>query len=383
MAGGVTGSAAPAAGEAGALLTVDLGALAWNWRRLAERAAPAECAAVVKADAYGLGIEAVVPALARAGCRTFFVAHLAEGRRARAAAPDAAVYVLNGLLPGAAAALLEAGLRPVLGSRPELEDWATLARTAGRPLPAALHVDTGMNRLGLPLEEALALAGDPLLDAAAPALLMSHLVAAEMPDDPVNARQLAAFAALRDRFPGLRGSLANSSGLFLEPPPRHDLARPGYALYGGNPTPGRDNPMRPVVRLEARIVQVREVEAGARAGYNGAWTAPGRRRLATLSVGYADGFPRAASGTDAKAAAGVPAGTAMVGGVPCPFAGAVSMDLIILDVTEAGAAATRGAPAVLIGDGIEVDAVGRRAGTIGYEVLTGLGRRYARHYIGG
>jgi alanine racemase len=368
--------------EAGALLTVDLGALAANWRLLAERAAPAECAAVVKADAYGLGIEAAVPALARAGCRTFFVAHVAEGRRARAAAPDAAVYVLNGMLPGAAGAFLRDGLRPVLGSRPELEEWAALAGAAGRPLPAALHVDTGMNRLGLPVEEALALVGDPLLAAVAPALLMSHLVAAEAPDDPVNARQLAAFAALRRNFPGLPGSLANSSGLFLEPRPVHDLARPGYALYGGNPTPGRPNPMRPVVRLEAPILQVREVGAGAGAGYNGTWTAPGPRRLATLSVGYADGFPRAASGTTAKAEAGIAAGAAMVGGVRCPFVGTVSMDLIILDVTEAGQAAIRGAPAVLIGDGIEVDEVGRRAGTIGYEVLTGLGARYARHYIG-
>ena len=367
--------------EAAALLTVDLGALAANWRFLAARARPAACAAVVKADAYGLGIERAVPALARAGCRTFFVAHLAEGRRARAAAPKAAIYVLNGMLPGTAEVFAREGLRPVLGSRAELEDWAALGRAAGRPLPAALHVDTGMNRLGFPVAEALALAGDPLRAEVAPALLMSHLVAAERPGDPVNARQIAAFAALREKFPGVPGSLANSSGLFLDAPPVYDLARPGYALYGGNPTPGRPNPMRPVVRLEARIVQVRQVEAGARAGYNGTWTAPGSRRLATLSVGYADGFPRAASGTDAKAEAGVPAGAAMVGGVRCPLIGTVSMDLIILDVTEAGEAAFRGASAVLIGDGIEIDEVGRRAGTIGYEVLTGLGRRYARHYI--
>ena len=379
----MTAGASPPAVEAGTLLTVDLAALAANWRLLAARAAPAECAAVVKADAYGLGIEAAVPALARAGCRTFFVAHLAEGRRARAAAPNAAVYVLNGVLPGAAEVFVREGLRPVLGSRAELEEWAALVRAAGRPLPAALHVDTGMNRLGLPVEEALALAGDPLLAQVAPALLVSHLVAAEVPDDAVNARQLAAFAALREAFPGMPGSLANSSGLFLEPRPVHDLARPGYALYGGNPTPGRPNPMRPVVRLEARIVQVRDVEAGARAGYNGTWTAPGSRRLATLSVGYADGFPRAASGTDAKAEGGIAAGAALVGGVRCPFAGTVSMDLIILDVTEAGEAAFRGAPAVLIGDGIEIDEVGHRAGTIGYEVLTGLGTRYARHYIEG
>lgn len=361
----------PAAAEAGALLTIDLGALAANWRLLAGRAAPAECAAVVKADAYGTGIEAAVPALARAGCRTLFVAHLAEARRARAAAHDTTVYVLNGLPPGAAPAFVAADVRPVLGSREEVAEWA--AEGGGKPY--ALHVDTGMNRLGMSVEEALVHTLPP------PALLMSHLAAAEVPGDPVNERQRAAFEHARAAFPGVPASLSNASGLFLDPAPVHDLARPGYALYGGNPTPGRPNPMRPVVRLEARIVQVREVEAGARAGYNGLWTAPGPRRLATLSVGYADGYPRAAGGTDAKAGR-VQAGEATVGGVRCPLVGTVSMDLVILDVTDAPQhAARRGGTAMLIGDDLGVDEVGRRAGTIGYEVLTGLGSRYARHYI--
>ncbi len=366
----------------GAILTIDLGALADNWRTLRDRAGGAECAAVVKADAYGLGIEPAAAALAVAGCRTFFVAHLSEARRVRHACPDATIYVLNGLLPGTEDAFLPDGIRPVLGSRDELADWARFCRDRGRRLPAAIHVDTGMNRLGLPVAEALALAGDGLLAAFEPALLMSHLVAAEDADHAVNDRQIGAFERVRAAFPGVPASLANSSGIFHGRVPAYDLVRAGFALYGGNPTPGRDNPMRPVVRLEARIVQVREVPDGKGVGYNGTWTARGPRRLATLSIGYADGYSRAASRTDADGDA--PRGVAIVAGRRCPFAGRVSMDLIILDVTDlAPDAVKRGDRAVLIGDGLTVDEVGARAGTIGYEVLTSLGKRYDRRYVGG
>jgi alanine racemase len=327
------------------------------------------CAAVVKADAYGCGLTGVAPALWRAGCRSFFVAHLSEALALRALLPAAEISVLNGLMPGTGGAYVEARLRPVLGSREELDEWAGIAR--GRH-PAALHVDTGMNRLGLRLPEALVLAAGPVIPRAGIDLLMTHLVSAERPEDPVNARQIADFATLRAAFPGIPGSLANSSGIFLGGSAHHDLLRPGYALFGGNPTPGRPNPMRPVVRLESAIAQVRMVEAGESVGYNGRWTAPARRRLATLSLGYADGYPRAASNT----------GRALVDGVSCPILGLISMDLVILDVTEARGAA-RGATATLIGDVLDVDAVGAAAGTIGYEILTGLGSRYVRHYVGG
>ena len=347
----------------GALLTIDLSAIVENWRRLGAEAPDIPCAAVVKADAYGCGLAAVAPALWRAGCRTFFVAHLAEGIAARALLPEATIYILNGLLPGNAPALVAHALRPVLGSREELVEWAGIG-------PAALHVDTGMSRLGLSVPEALALAGDPLVAEAGIDLLMSHLVSAELPEEAVNARQCEDFSRVRAAFPGVPASLANSSGCFLGQGARNDLLRPGYALFGGNPTPGRPNPIRPVVRLEAVIAQVRTVEAGESAGYNALWTAPGRRRLATLSLGYGDGYPRAASGR----------GHALVGGVPCPIVGLISMDLIILDVTDAPEA-TRGGTAVLIGDELDVDAVGRAAGTIGYEILTGLGSRYVRHYV--
>jgi alanine racemase len=240
-----------------------------------------------------------------------------------------------------------------------------------------------MNRLGLRPDEALAL-GNTFLSAFEPALLMSHFASSEVPDDPANARQIEAFQKVRAAFPGVPASLCNSSGIFLPQRPFFDLVRPGYALYGVNPTPDRANPMRAVVRLDARIIQVREAREGETVGYNGQWTVRGPRRLATLSIGYADGYPRAASATDAKATAGMSVGEAIVAGRRCPFAGRVSMDLLSIDITDLPPGATnRGDLVTLIGDDLTIDEVGARAGTIGYEILTSLGRRYARTYIGG
>ena len=356
----------------GAILTIDLGAIVANWRRLADEAPGLACAAVVKADAYGCGLTHVAPALWAAGCRTYFVAHLSEAVAARALLPEATIYVLNGLLPDIGSALMAHALRPVLGSPEELTEWAALCVRSGAPQPAALHIDTGMNRLGFSVSEALALAGDPIVARAGIGLLMTHLVSAELPEEAVNTRQAADFARLRAALPGIPASFANSSGVFLGGEAHHDLLRPGYALFGGNPTPGKPNPMRPVVRLEATIAQVRTVAAGETAGYNARWTADSPRRLATLSIGYADGYPRAASGR----------GAALVDGVRCPIVGLISMDLVILDVTDAPGA-VRGGTATLIGNALDIDTVGQAAGTIGYEILTGLGSRYVRHYVTG
>lgn len=378
--------------EAGAVLTVDLTALAANWRRLDEEIGAAECAAAVKADAYGIGLDEAARALGGAGCRTFFVAHVNEGRRLRETLPMAAIYVLNGFRPGAAPLYARHALRPVLGSREEILEWAGFVRAEGWRGPAALHVDTGMNRLGLPVAEALALAAEPGALADVPlALGMSHFVESEDGSSPRTGEQVLAFARVRQALremrrepareggePGeMRWSLANSAGIFLGHDARFDLVRPGYALYGGNPAPGRPNPMRPVVRLEARIVQTRLVEAGETAGYNGVWTAPARRRLATLSIGYADGLPRSLSA--ANEAAG---GVAFIDGVPCPYAGRVSMDLLVIDVTGVpDGRAVRGAFVEIIGDHAHIDDVAGWAGTIGYELLTRLGRRYHRAYV--
>jgi len=360
--------------EAGGILTIDLGALADNWRLIRDRGAGTECGAVVKANAYGLGIEHAVPALVRAGCRTFFVAHLNEGKRLRAVAPDATIYILNGLLAGTTSVYAAHDLRPVLGSREEIAEWM---ETGGHA--AAIHVDTGMNRLGLSCEDAHALATE---GAFTPALLMTHLASAEETDNPINARQRADFERVRAAFASVPASFCNSSGTFLPGDNGFELLRPGYALYGGNPLPGRDNPMKPVVRLEAHILQLHDIADGTGVGYNSAWTAKGPRRLATISLGYADGYPRTGSATDAKREAGIEAGVGLVAGTRCPFAGTVSMDLIILDVSDVPAGAVaRGDMVTLIGDDLTLDEVGRRAGTIGYEILTSLGTRYARIYL--
>jgi alanine racemase len=316
-----------------------------------------------------------------AGCTTFFVAHLSEALRIRKLSADLVVYVLNGLLPGTAATYADGKLRPVLGSSEEIDEWSAFCRAESLPGPAAVHVDTGMNRLGLTVSEGLALAGDSRLNAFEPALLMSHFAGAEEPGNPVTARQIQSFGAVRQALPGVPASLANSAGIFLPEAPHYDLVRPGYAIYGGNPTPDRANPMSPVVHLAARGIQLRWVQDGEEVGYNGQWTARGRRRLATVSIGYADGYPRAASSSNDKLAALAPVGEAIVAGRRCPFAGRVSMDLIILDVTDVPESAVRRGDAVeFLGDDLTVDEVGGRAGTIGYEVLTSLGRRYARSY---
>ncbi|AOO84647.1 alanine racemase [Bosea vaviloviae] len=350
-----------------------------NWRALGARAGT-EAGAVVKANAYGIGIEPAVTALARAGCRSFFVAHLSEGIRARSVAPDAAVYILNGLLPDTSGLYAEHGLSPVLGSHEELLEWASFRQTGAQVRPAALHVDTAMNRLGLWPGEGLNLARERsgVIAAAGIGLVISHFASSEDEADPANARQIAAFAEIAAAFPDTPASLKNSSGHFLKDCPSYQLTRPGYALYGGNPTPGQANPMQPVIGLEARIIQLREVEAGTQAGYNGRWTAKSRRKLATICLGYADGYPRNASWTNT-----VTGGSALVGGVICPFVGSVSMDLIIVDVTEAPAdAAVRGESVTLIGGPLDIETVGAGAKTIGYEILTSLGRRYARRYVG-
>ncbi|MGL4438712.1 MAG: alanine racemase [Bosea sp. (in: a-proteobacteria)] len=361
--------------EFGAELTVDLDAIADNWRLLSRRVPTAECGAVVKADAYGCGIEQVVPALTWAGCHTFFVAHLSEARRVRKVAADATIYVLNGLLPGSASAFHAVAARPVLSTVEEIAEWIA----HGRNGPAALHVDTGMNRLGLSVDDAISLQESRKLDEVSIGLLMTHFSSAEVQDDPANLRQVTRFAELAESFPDTSKSLLNSSGHFLGVAPPYQLTRPGYALYGGNPVPGDPNPMKAVVKLTARILQTRVVGDGEAVGYNGRWHAKGRRKLATICLGYADGFPRNASYTDV-----LPGGYAMVGGVKCPFAGTVSMDLIIIDVSEAPAgSAERGSEVTLIGDGLDLDSVAVSGKTVGYELLTSLGRRYTRTHVGG
>jgi alanine racemase len=368
--------AEPVPAAAGGILTINLPAIEANWELLGRQAMPSECAAVVKADGYGCGIEPVTRALWHAGCKTFFVADLSEARRVHAIAPEAALYVLNGLLPGTAATFAEIGAQPVIGSLVELAEWDAFCSANQWHGGAALHVDTGMNRLGISADEAAALAPRIRTENHGITLLMSHLACAEQPEHPLNERQIQLFREIRLLYRGIPGSLANSSGIFLGNSAHCDMVRPGAALFGVNPTPGKRNPMQPVVALQARVVQVRNVPKGETIGYNATWTTKHVTRIAVVAVGYADGYPRAASASDAT-----PGADAIVAGTRCPLAGRVSMDLLAVDVTALPEhAVRRGDLVTLIGDTIGVDELAAAAGTIGYEILVNLGRRYHRIY---
>jgi alanine racemase len=357
--------------RAGAVLTVDLAAIATNYCALRARLGGAECAAVVKADAYGLGAAEVAPVLAAAGCRNFFVAHVEEGLALRAALGERAeILVLNGLPPGAEADCAAAGLVPVINSLEQLSAWRATAR--GEKLPAALQIDTGMSRLGLCEPDIARIADDPtLLAGIAPRLVMSHLACADEPAHPANERQRATFERLRGLLPPMRASLANSPGIFLGPAYHFDMARPGAALYGVNPTPGAPNPMRPVVTLSAKIIQLHDVPAGTGVGYGHDFLAERPTRLATIALGYADGWHRRSGAA------------AFWKGTRLQLAGRVSMDSMTLDVSALPAGSLVPGDLVdLICAEQPVDDVAMAAGTIGYEVLTSLGHRFHRRYVG-
>ena len=375
-----TTTAGPPAAEAGGILTIDLDAIHANYRLLAGRVVPGECAAVVKGDAYGCGIDQVTTTLSRAGCRTFFVAHLQEARRVRAVAPEAAIYVLNGFSSSSGPSFVETYARPVINSSVELAEWDHFVSSSGWSGGAALHVDTGMNRLGLTIEEAAAVAARIQTANHGVSLLMSHLACADKPDHPLNDQQIRQFREIRSLFRGISSSLANSPGIFLDSSTYCDMVRPGIALYGGNPTPGRRNPMRPVVELKGRILQVRNVPKGGMVGYGATWTAKRPSRIAVVAIGYADGIARAAKETEGVTTReGSTGRDVIVLGKRCRMIGRVSMDLIAVDVTELPEGAVRrDAMATLIGEGLPLDEVAEQAGTISYEVLTSLGRRYHR-----
>jgi alanine racemase len=353
------------------VLTIDLGAVDDNYRRLRRAAEGSEVAAVVKANGYGLGAVEIAGALWDESCRSFFVAHLSEAVELRARLPRAAIYILNGLPPGTEAEIVDARLIPVLNHPGELERYATLASRLERRPPAALHIDTGMCRLGFGAREVEAI-DRARLAALDLQLVMSHLACAEERSHPLNGLQRERFERLRRGLPAARASLANSSGIFLGPAYQLDLCRPGVALYGVNPTPGQPNPMAPVVTLEAPVLQVHEVAEPGSVGYGATCaTLPGAR-IATVPVGYADGYLRAASNR-AKA---------RIGGREVPVVGRVSMDLITLDVSALPQGKVRpGAMVELIGGPDGIDELAAAAGTIGYEVLTRLGSRFRRRYI--
>jgi alanine racemase len=353
-----------------AVLTIDLGAITANWLTLRAKHSSGATGAVVKGEGYGLGARPVAASLFAAGCRHFFVATADEATALRDTIADGAIIVLNGLLAGAEGDFADRGFIPVLGSLAEIEAWSSLARRLDRRLPAILHIDTGMSRLGLEVREFATLIEDRgRLAGVDVRYVMSHLVAAEEPDNPLNAIQLDRFTAIRARLPPAPASLVNSAGIFLDPPFGFDLARPGSALYGINPRPNQPNPMRSVVALTARVLAVREIPKRATVGYSATWTASRDSRIATIGVGYADGWHRTRSNT----------GFACFDGHPVSLVGRVSMDLTTFDVTDFPEIRP-GSWLELLGPHRLVDDAAREAGTIGYEVLTALGQRYHRVY---
>jgi alanine racemase len=347
---------------------------------LRDLSAPAECAAVVKADAYGLGMAAVAPALARAGCKTFFVATLAEAEELRALLAGTTIYVLAGLQPDTAAVYRRLDLRPVLNSADEIEEWAAFSKSAHARLPAAIHIDSGMNRLGLSAAEVEAVAGAKnSWNAFELALVMSHLACSDEPEHAKNEAQKKTFDALRAKLPKAAASLANSAGILLGRAYHYDLVRPGIALYGGKASRAAASGFARAVQLSGRVLQVRDVPPGETVGYGATRTLKRPSRVAVLSVGYADGIFRALSVADDREGLQV-----HFGSHPAPLIGRVSMDLITVDVTDVPRElARRGAWVELIGTHVAAHEFASHAGTIDYEVLTNLGTRAARRYLGG
>jgi alanine racemase len=360
-----------AASLATARLTVDLGALKANWQHLAATGVPAETAAVIKADGYGLGAEPIAKALWQAGARTFFTVYPQEALDLRKVLAKARIFTLAGLDERSAGPCRKAGITPVINCDEELEAWRAEAKKAGTPLACALHFDTGMNRLGFDPQAAARLSQNR--EGLEFVLVMSHLACGEDRQHPMNALQLARFEEVAGHFPAVRMSLANSAGVHLGEGHRFDLLRPGIALYGGEPIAGEPNPMRTVASFHARILQVRDAKKGDTVGYSATQTLTRDSRIAIAGAGYADGIKRGGSGRTGGGASG------WIGGQRVPILGRISMDLTAFDVTGVP-------PQVLdsgewiefFGENMPLDEFARACGTISYEVLTGMGKRAER-----
>lgn len=361
-------------GRAGAVLKIDLNALRNNYRLLRGKLGSAQCGAAVKADAYGLGALRIAQTLVEEGCRHLFVAHLEEAIALRPHIPAAvAIYVMHGAPAGYEAEFIEHGCTPVLNSSEQIAAWRRLAQTRQTALPAIIQLDTGMSRMGLSAKEVQAWLADPdFIRGIDLQCLMSHLACAEDQSHPMNRQQLALFQELRSKLPACAASLANSSGIFLGPDFHFDLVRPGAALYGVAPVAGQANPMQAVAHLQGKIIQVRDIPSGSGVGYGLSWRAAVPSKIATVAVGYADGWLRSLSNR----------GVAHIAGIAVAMVGNVSMDTITLDVSQIPDQHLAGGSLVdLISAENTVDQVAERAGTIGYEILTSLGQRYQRRYV--
>ena len=357
------------------LITVDLDALEANYQFCREQLKPASCAAVVKADAYGLGIGQIAPALWDAGCQQFFTATFREGIKLRSFLPDAEVYVLEGVTEVSLQAFCEHALVPVLISPAHAVLWAGQAREMGHPLPAIIHLDTGMTRLGFgepELREFLQNRDD--LEWLDTRYIMTHYACADEPEQAKTRQQLEQFDRLRALLPPAPTSVGNSAGGLLGEPWSGNMARVGIALFGGNPYLGDKPALKPVLRIQSRVLQLREIAAGTTVGYGATHTADSRTMIATVGTGYADGYPWSLGNR----------GVASVAGHRVPVVGRVSMDLITLDVTGVPPELVQPGQMVdLIGPDVSLEEVAERAGTVNYEILTRLSQRARRKFLGG
>lgn len=359
------------------ILTIDLSAIQSNWLQIASMLGwDAECAAVVKADAYSVGAREVASALYAAGCRTFYLATLHEAREIRHELPhDAVLYVLGGARPGAEAAFVELNLIPVLFSLPMFNQWMDFCQAQSEAFPCALKIDTGMTRLGLTQGEfAHLLERASQLAFFNPVLFLSHLACADEPDHPLNQQQLDGFRAavtkIKTFFPEIKTSLANSSGAFLGAQYHFDMVRIGAGLYGINPQPAMPNPLKPVIDLKLPVLQIRTTEQVVSVGYGATNEMPPASRLAVVAGGYADGVHRSLGLT--------PKG--QVNGVDVQAVGRVSMDSCIFDITHIPDEPEH---IDVINNKMTLDYLMEVNKTLGYEVLTSLGRRYQRRYVFG
>jgi alanine racemase len=361
----------------GGRMTVDLAAMRRNWVALDKVSHGALTGAVVKADAYGTGIAQAARAFFQAGARFFFTATPDEAIAVRAALPeDAHIFVLDGLFPGAAPLYVGERLMPVICSIPMLEEWLQACLSRNEAFPAALHFDTGINRLGFRLNEASIVKRMIEQVGYAPQMIMSHLACADQPSHEKNRTQLALFSSVLAQFPGVPASLANSAALMTGRDMHFQMVRPGIALYGGRAVAGRRNPMSRVVSLEAPIQQIKDVKTGETVGYGATYTLSRDSRIAVVAIGYADGFFRAQSASNNR-----PGGKVAIAGHYAPVVGRVSMDMIQVDVTDLPEPPMPGDMVEILGPNISVDDQADVAGTIGYEVLTSLKGRYSRSYV--
>lgn len=351
------------------ILEVNLDSIVRNWRLLSSRFSGKTAGAVVKANGYGLGADEISRALYAAGCRDFFVATLDEAIALKPDVKEARLFVFHGVGEGEEKEFIAHKLLPVLNNSIQIERWS--GRGEGKP--SALHVDTGMNRLGISLNEAQALANDVnLLQRLNLTLLLSHLSCAGDPHHPQNAQQLVSMQQMKKIFPSLPVSFANSSGIFLPEDFHFDLARPGCALYGITPNLSLPNPMEHVVELSVPILQIREITQDMPVGYGCTYTAKQGARIATLAIGYADGYFRNLGSK----------GYGICEGIKVPIVGRISMDMITVDISAVPLAQlTPKSRITLIGKRIPVDEVAQLAGTIGYEIFTRLGQRIRRVYV--